>query len=126
MTDRDLLADERRRFVRINYNSTALIKEALIDNIPISFKNPLKLTTLNISLGGIGAMVDNELPVNSEFEMSLTTESDPLSIMGKIVYCDKKEDCYRVGIDFVSPNKDLRQAIKKIVLKSTARNQGLI
>jgi c-di-GMP-binding flagellar brake protein YcgR len=65
---------------------------------------PSVCRTLDVSSGGISAMVSENIDIGSCCLLSMETRIDSrlrkINIWGKIVYCAAEGDAYRVGIQY--------------------------
>lgn len=96
----------------------------LLERLPftdeVHLRSPEKFSGLavDISAGGIGLMnVPEEIEVGSFVELELKV--DPMAIKGRVRWLQKKENSYRVGIQFEEQDQDLVELAKRVSGRQT-------
>ena len=109
----------RRKYVRVLYS-----QEILCDTIfnpgseePIKISKPLKFTCVDIGMGGIGILSNNEFEIDTIFSFNLCIDSIIYEISAKVIYCIPYGEIYRVGVEFLSLSSNLEDHIKRLVAR---------
>lgn len=122
----DRKMNNRRRFVRVHYNGKAYVETYAVNNQVVTPVSPVSLLLIDISVGGVGAICQCELPVDAEFSIGIKSDFATTNAVVRVVYCTPERTHFKVGLEFVSPSKELLNTIKKIVLKNSAIREGVL
>lgn len=106
---------EHRRYVRVPYNKR--VKLHFIE----TGENAI-FDTLDISIGGIGLSTDHKIDEGSNVEIEMPMyDGVTYKPTGKIIYCNKNEIDYRIGVEFKKCPDEVINQIKLMVMKQTRK-----
>jgi len=126
--------EERRRFPRINKNSTVEFKEL---EFPISKEGFFTSHILNISANGVIFEAEKKFSIDTMLQLRInligwhkekndfykfdeTAVSEPLLAIGRVVRIEelKKAKSYKIGVEFINLNEDDKEALISFIQKS--------
>lgn len=94
---------EMRKSRRINYLSKIYCKKCICGGETEEYKEPLELTLLNVSVGGLGIMSDRMFEVGSILTLSMKLEEISYEkVTAKVMWNIKKGEMYRHGLQIVN------------------------
>ncbi|NEX63946.1 PilZ domain-containing protein [Noviherbaspirillum galbum] len=95
MTPLAQLPHELRRYPRKEFEQSA--------KILVQGSAPMECRTMDISAGGIAAVVRQPIPVGNSCVLAMETHVDfrnrRINVWGKVVYCCPVPDGFRIGIE---------------------------
>lgn len=116
--DEQFLAD-RRLFVRVRYfqQIECSVRYEAADGDPVPLAEPIKLSIIDISAGGIGAICDHEIDIGTILPLKLVLDDISYEIKYKVVYCIANDDKFRIGLKIVQKDKTFARHLKIYVAK---------
>jgi hypothetical protein len=121
--------DEKRRYTRVRHVQRIECR-TIIENINteyITLNKPIILTLSDISMGGIGAVSDQELKTGSILEFDINLDHLKYNIQCEIIYCVSMDESFRIGLSFAKKDKDfvkhLKILVARISLQSSYQNK---
>ena len=122
--DKGLLAD-RRLFVRIRHiQKVSCSIEYRHDSAePVELDEPLEFMIIDLSVGGIGIICEQELDIGRVLGVHLLLDDIPYDIICEVVYCIRLEDKYRAGLKIVRRDKKFMRHLKIFVARVSLTNE---
>lgn len=78
---------------------------------------PLKLTMIDISMGGIGVICDEPLKDGINLAFTVTLDNIKYDVVYEVVYCIKMDEKYRVGLKLARKDKAFTHHLKVYVAR---------
>jgi len=121
--DGKLLAD-RRLYARVLYmqriRCTTLFES--IDSEPTVLMSPMEFMVIDLSMGGIGIICEQEIPVGTILSFKLPLDNITYEIKCEVVYCFYNSDKYRTGLKIVDRDKNFIRHLKIFVARLTLQS----
>lgn len=116
--EEQFLAD-RRLFVRVRYFAEVLCNKIYRsgNNEPEILSCPFALSIIDISSGGIGAIGDEEIEIDSVLPIKLVLEKIEYVVRYRVVYCIPHEGKYRIGLKLNEKNNIFKRHLKIYIAK---------
>ncbi|MDP4093204.1 MAG: PilZ domain-containing protein [Bacillota bacterium] len=120
--DQQFLTD-RRLFVRVRYFLQVECRERYEEDCPepVQLKNPIKISIIDISSGGVGAVCEHEIPIGTILPIKLLLEGTAYEIKYKVVYCIQNDDKFRIGLKIEQKDRIYCEHLKIYVAKLSLR-----
>lgn len=126
MSVNDSQFNNRRRYVRVLY-SQKVICDAILrqdDQEPVKLSEPLEFKAIDVSVIGIGMLSPNIIEEGTILFFKYKLDSISYNVKAQVVYCIPEENLYRIGVEFMSPDVNLENHIKRLVAKLSLRSIG--
>lgn len=116
--EEQFLAD-RRLFVRVRYFAEVLCNKIYRsgNDEPEVLPYPFSLSIIDISSGGIGAISDEEIEIDSVLPVKLVLEKIEYIVRYRVVYCIPHEGKYRIGLKLNEKNNIFKRHLKIYIAK---------
>ncbi len=116
--EEQFLAD-RRLFVRVRYFAEVLCNRIYRteNDEPEVLPYPFSLSIIDISSGGIGAISDEDIEIDSVLPVKLVLEKIEYVVRYRVVYCIPHEGKYRIGLKLNEKNNIFKRHLKIYVAK---------
>jgi len=122
--DEKVLAD-RRLFVRVRHiqkvNCTVMYDKNGMQ--PIELPKPIQLLVIDVSMGGIGVISEQEINVGDILGIQLILDNIPYDIKCEVVYCFPSENKYRAGLKLAQKDKRFVKHLKIYVARISLTSQ---
>lgn len=116
----DDILTERRRYVRVKCIQKVVCSKLFNKkdpDYPIILDSPINLTLFDISIGGVGAVCESDIDIDTIMYFDFVLDMQPYKVKAKVVYCFPVDGLYRLGFRFVDAGKQLSNHIKKYVTR---------
>jgi hypothetical protein len=123
MLDGKLLAD-RRLYARALYMHKTWCSTLFesIDSEPTLLMDPMEFMVVDLSMGGIGIICDQEILVGTILSFKLPLDKIVYDIKCEVVYCFNNSDKYRAGLKIVDRDKKFIRHLKIFVARLTLQS----
>lgn len=113
--------DERRKFVRLNFDVDVAWKKIP----PLDSSNPHRNSAKNISEGGICLITNEPVAVGDTLDLVIKLPAqNVINAQGKVVWASEfevigatREKKYDAGVEFIQIRENEQEEIKKFVLR---------
>ncbi len=97
------LAETRRIYGRKKYGQYFWCNQYVMNNQEeeVKFSEPLRIIMLDLSIGGIGALLEKRFEPETILALNLSLENPDDAVMAKVVYCEPLGEMYRIGMEFL-------------------------
>jgi hypothetical protein len=118
LIDEGLRAD-LRLFVRIRYiqKVTCTMVYEDIEKEPCELDEPLQLMIVDISVGGIGVICEQEIEVGMILGITIILDNIPYDVKYEVVYCIPMDDKFRIGLKIAQRDKVFMRHLKIFVAR---------
>ncbi|MCX7749686.1 MAG: PilZ domain-containing protein [Clostridia bacterium] len=110
---------EKRRYVRVRYIQR-IECSCLSENMqaePKKLAKPVILNMFDISLGGIGAVCEEEIKKGSVLYIYINLDQLPYEVKCEVMYCVPVDNSYRIGLSLIREDKAFIRHLKVIVAR---------
>lgn len=93
------------------------------DQKMVKLAEPLKLMVIDISMGGLGALCEYDIPVGSVLGFVITMDMLQYEVKFEVVYSIFNNDKYRVGLKIAEKNKEFIRHLKILIARISLENK---
>lgn len=100
-----------RNHTRVRHEDKTLCSRYYDEKELIELDIPIELYIVDISAGGVGVKSFSSISKGNILIFELPFGLSTYKVMGKVMWVDKREDCYRGGLEFVSLPFSLKESL---------------
>ena len=110
---------DNRKCTRVKF-SVSIVCNMFSENAeiePQKIKPPLIFDSLDISTSGLSIVGESPLPLGSVMRFDLTVENDIFPVTCQVIYSEREDGSYRLGLEFRDIEKELLKVLKTLVTR---------
>lgn len=117
---------DNRKFTRVRYSVTFYcLKTGDIDSEMLSISPVLKMDSTDISVGGIGVLHKEFIEPGKMLEIEIPIEQATYILTCQVKYCYEENKEYRIGLEYLEPDKSFMNVLKSLVTKLSLMGQTI-